>query len=214
MLSFMSTPPRSFTPARRSADAAPRPIFGHDAWMFPMAPSSMMRETACTSTVSRNDGPPRSTRPPSLGLAPFAVAALNIGAFAAMNGSGTNSVNPPVSSWIRRSNSRCAAISKGVSTWPYINVEVVLNPRPCAVETTSTHSFAERRPLASMSRTPSSRISADVPGKESTPASRSIRSTSRIEARLWRAPCTTSSGENAWRCTSGTAALTAAAREA
>jgi len=69
-------------------------------------------------------------------------------------------------------------MSSGVSTWPYIIVEVVGMPSACAVSMTSSHSSVESRPAASRLRTSSSKISAEVPGRESTPAARSARSIS------------------------------------
>ena len=60
---------------------------------------------------------------------------------------------------------------RGVSTWPYIIVDVVGMPSACAVVMTSTQVAAGSLPLVSTQRTSSSRISAAVPGSESTPAS-------------------------------------------
>lgn len=39
MLSFMSVPPRSFTPAERSWRAPRNPSLTHEAWMLGMEPS-------------------------------------------------------------------------------------------------------------------------------------------------------------------------------
>ena len=58
MLSFMSTPPRSLHPARRSSPAISGPIFTHDACTFvnPALPSVSL-PTACVRTHSRSVGP-------------------------------------------------------------------------------------------------------------------------------------------------------------
>ena len=61
-------------------------------------------------------------------------------------------------------------------------------------------------------RTSSSRISAAVPGKRAQPAVlEHSRETSPIGQPSVRAPCDTSSGENAWTCIRGTACLHGAA---
>ena len=57
--------------------------------------------------------------------------------------------------------------------WPYMMVEVVRMPSSCAVVMTSIHWAVVMRPLEMTSRTASSRISAEVPGSVSCPASRS-----------------------------------------
>ena len=55
------------------------------------------------------------------------------------NGSGTNSVKPPVSICSARMRSRCRAQCSYRSTWPYMIVAVVLKPTPWAVRITSSH---------------------------------------------------------------------------
>ena len=86
-----------------------------------------------------------------------------------MNGNGTNSVNPPVSSWIRASSRRWATQWCGASTWPYIIVEDERSPTRCAVVITSTHLSAGSLPLVKIQRISSSRISAAVPGLTASP---------------------------------------------
>ncbi len=121
-----------------------------------------------------------------------------MGAFAWMNGSSTNSVKPPVRSWIdlitRRWPTQCA----GVSTCPYIIVAEVGRPSSWAVLITSIQTEAGSLPLVSTQRTSSSSISAAVPGSELTPASLARTSHSLIGRPVRDAPLTTSIGENAW----------------
>jgi hypothetical protein len=76
---------------------------------------------------------------------------------------------------------------------------------------TSTHSLVGSLPLVSTQRTSSSRISAAVPGSESTPASLAAVSQSSMDRLVRLAPLMTSMGEKAWTCISGTRALTALA---
>ena len=88
-------------------------------------------------------------------------------------------------------------------------VDVVGNPTRCAVVITSTHWSRVIRPAEMRSRTSWSRISADVPGRLSTPAARSARRYSSIEQRDRTAPYSTSSGEKPWMCMSGSCRLIA-----
>lgn len=81
-----------------------------------------------------------------------------------------------------------------MSTWPYIIVDVVGRPTSCAVVTTLIHSDVGSLPLVSTQRTSSSRISAAVPGSESTPDSFAWISQSRSERLVREAPLTTSIG--------------------
>ena len=60
-----------------------------------------------------------------------------------------------------------------------------------------------------IARTSSSRISAAVPGSVPSPASFSSRRNVDSDSPSVAAPCVTSSGENAWTCIPGTAALIA-----
>ena len=80
-------------------------------------------------------------------------------------------MKPPVSSCSAASVRRCATQCAGVSTWPYIIVEVVGRPTRCAVRMISSQVAVGSLPLVSTQRTSSSRISAAVPGTESSPAS-------------------------------------------
>ncbi|GAA3007479.1 hypothetical protein GCM10020229_19040 [Kitasatospora albolonga] len=77
--------------------------------------------------------------------------------------------------------------------------------------TTSTQVAAGSFPLVSTHRTSSSRISAAVPGMESSPASLAAASHSRIESPVLVAPLTTSIGEKACTWMPGTRAFTARA---
>ena len=96
--------------------------------MFVMWGCSASRATACISTASRKVGPRRA--------APLRY----IGASICTKGNGTNSVKPPVSACKSRKASRCRAQDSGCSICPYMIVDVVRRPRPCAVLTTSSHS--------------------------------------------------------------------------
>ena len=70
-------------------------------------------------------------------------------------------------------------------------------PSSCAVVITSIQTEAGSLPLVSTQRTSSSRISAAVPGSESTPACLARTSHSLIGSPVREAPFTTSIGENA-----------------
>ncbi len=120
-----------------------------------------------------------------------------MGAFAWMNGSRTNSVKPPVRSWIDLTTRRWPTQWAGASTCPYIIVAEVGRPSSWAVVITSIHTEAGSLPLVSSQRTSSSRISAAVPGSELTPASLARTSHSLIGRAVREAPLTTSIGENA-----------------
>ena len=100
----------------------------------------------------------------------------------------------------------------GVSTWPYMMVEVVRMPRAWAEVITSIHWSTVMRPRAMRSRISWSRISADVPGSVPSPASRSAFRKSGIDSPERVDPYRISSGEKACRCISGTAALMARQR--
>ena len=99
----------------------------------------------------------------------------------------------------------------GWSTWPYIIVDVVGRPTRCAVLTTSIHCAVGSLPLVSTQRTSSSRISAAVPGSESTPASFAAVRNSAIDSPVRATPFMTSIGEYACTCRDGSASLTALA---
>ena len=60
------------------------------------------------------------------------------GALVCTNGSATNSVKPPVRSWMPASTRKWPSQWPGWSTWPYIIVELDRMPSSCAVVTTST----------------------------------------------------------------------------
>ena len=98
-----------------------------------------------------------------------------------------------------------------MSTCPYIIVAVVGMPSPCAVVITSIQAAAGSLPLVSTHRTSSSRISAAVPGSESTPACLARSSHSRTPSPVLAAPLATSIGENACTCRSGQRPFTSAA---
>ena len=101
---------------------------------------------------------------------------------------------------------------RGLSTWPYIIVEVVGSPTWCAVVTISIQLLAGSLPLVSTQRTSSSRISAAVPGSEPRPASRALIRKSSTESPVRMVPLTISIGLNACTCMSGTRCLTAVTR--
>src|SRR5712691_3901507 len=94
MLSFMSVPPRSLAPARKHAAAPVGPILTHEVWMFGISGLRTSLDTACISTASRKVGPLRDW------------PRRYIGASMLTNGSGTNSVKPPVSACRSRIASR------------------------------------------------------------------------------------------------------------
>ena len=121
-------------------------------------------------------------------------------------------MKPPVSSWIMRMRRRCATQCGGASTCPYMIVEVLRMPRPCAVRMICSHVSAGSFPLVSTHRTSSSRISAAVPGVDPRPARFASDSHSANEMPSRAAPFNTSIGLNAWMCISGTRALIARSR--
>ena len=143
------------------------------------------RATACISTASRKVGPLRER--------PFQKNGASIWT----KGSGTNSVIPPVRSWSRLMCRRCLAQCTGCSICPYIIVLVVRSPTLCASSSTRNHSSVLILSGQSVARTSSSRISAAVPGSVLSPASfHCNRKSCRLKPSV-RAPCQTSSGENA-----------------
>ena len=85
-------------------------------------------------------------------------------------------------------------------------------PTRCAVVTTSIQVRVGSLPLVSTQRTSSSRISAAVPGSEPRPASRALIRKSSIDRPVRAVPLTTSIGEKACTCMSGTRCLTAETR--
>src|SRR5439155_141533 len=162
--SLISVPPRSLAPASSRSWASFGPSFTHDDWMFLSASPSIRRASACSFTTSTPVAPGRTP-----GTSPLAY----IGASEWIRESGTNSVNPPVSFWIERSSAMWRIQWSGVSTWPYMIVEVVRMPSAWAVVITSTHWPTVIRPREIRSRISWSRISADVPGRVPSPAARS-----------------------------------------
>ncbi len=89
------------------------------------------------------------------------------------NGSGTNSVKPPVRCCCSRRASRWRAQLRRPSTAPYMIVVVERSPTRCAASWTASHCSVEILSGHSTARTSSSRISAAVPGSDASPASRS-----------------------------------------
>ncbi len=85
-------------------------------------------------------------------------------------------------------------------------------PTRWAVVTTSIQVRVGSLPLVRTQRTSSSRISAAVPGSEPSPASRALIRKSSIDSPVRATPLTTSIGENACTCMSGTRCLTAETR--
>ena len=110
------------------------------------------------------------------------------------------------------STRRCCTQWRGLSTWPYIIVELDRSPTRCAVVTISIQVCVGSLPLVSTQRTSSSRISAAVPGMVSRPDSRALIRKSSKDSPVRVEPLTISIGENACTCISGTRCFTAAAR--
>ena len=131
-----------------------------------------------------------------------------------MNGSSTNSVNPPVSSCTAAIVRRCCTQCCGESTWPYIIVELDGSPTLCAVLITSIQLAVGNFPLVRIQRTSSSRISAAVPGMLSSPASLTEIRNSSIDRPVRTVPFITSIGEKACTCICGTRCFTARTRSA
>ena len=94
MLSLISVPPRSFTPAVRRSWDIRLPSFTQDAWMLGIQLLSMIRAMAWTLITSMPVGPERT-----LSTVPLRY----MGASEATKLSGTNSVKPPVCCWMSRS---------------------------------------------------------------------------------------------------------------
>ena len=85
-------------------------------------------------------------------------------------------------------------------------------PSACAEVITSTHCSTVIRPRAMISRIAWSRISAEVPGRVPSPAAFSSVRYSLIGSPERTEPYSTSSGENAWMCSSGSAVVIARVR--
>lgn len=202
IVSSIRVPPRSLAPPCSIACVPATPSLTQLVWMLSIRPCSMIRASACAARLSRNVGPGRD------------APARYSGDDWCTNGSSTNSVKPPVRSWIPRSTFRCPTQWCGWSTWPYIIVELDRSPTSCAVVTTSIHSAVGSLPLVSTQRTSSSRISAAVPGIVSRPASRNSVSQSRTDTPLRETPLAISIGEKACTCIDGTRSLTARTRSA
>ena len=117
-----------------------------------------MRATACMSSASRNVGPRRD------------LPCRNIGVAMWTNGRGTNSVNPPVSACRARVRSRCRAHDTGCSMAPNMMVMFDRSPMEWATRWASSHSSVSILSGQRTARTPSSRISAAVPGRVARPA--------------------------------------------
>ena len=129
--------------------------------MFGTSGCSTSRATACISIASRKLGPER------------AWPLRHSGASMCTNGSGTNSVKPPVCSCRSRTCSRWRAQCRGDSTWPNMMVAVLRRPTRCAARITSSHCCVLTLSGQMIARTSSQRISAAVPGSVRRPASRS-----------------------------------------
>ena len=94
MVSSIRVPPRSLAPPLSITWVRSTPSFTQLVWMLEILPCNMIRASACTARLSRCVGPGRA--PP----------ARYSGEDWCTNGSGTNSVKPPVRSWISRSTRR------------------------------------------------------------------------------------------------------------
>ena len=164
--------------------------------MLLIFPCSASRATECINTASRNVGPLR------------ALPLRYMGASMCTKGRGTNSVNPPVRSCSARTRMMCLAQCWSFSTWPYMIVAVVLKPMLWAASMTCSHCSVLILSAQIISLTSSSKISAAVPGSVFRPTSLSCCKYSPTSRPKVAAPCQTSSGENAWTCMLGSAALT------
>src|SRR5262247_3526473 len=203
MDSLIKVPPRSLAPASSRSWASLGPSLTQDDWMLRNVAPSITRASACILTTSAPVAPGRTP-----GTRPLEY----IGASEWISESGTNSVNPPVSFWIERKSAMWRIQWAGVSTWPYMIVEVVRIPRAWAVVITSTHCSTVIRPRAMVSRIAWSRISAEVPGSVPSPADFSSVRYSLIGNPDLTEPYSTSSGEKAWMCSSGSAVVIARVR--
>ncbi|OPY37549.1 MAG: hypothetical protein A4E40_01383 [Methanoregulaceae archaeon PtaU1.Bin059] len=175
MLSSNIVPPRSSPPAIRHICAILSPSFTHETWICGIL-SRKRRETAVISRSSLPVAPARACPLRKSGVSRW------------MKLSGTNSVNPPVSSWISLMISRCRARSSTVSQWPYMMVAVDGIPREWASLIIRTHSAVDTLPGQITARTPSTRISAAVPQRDPRPASFIIPSISTVVMPLFLAP--------------------------
>ena len=182
----MSVPPRSLAPACRSWRAPSMPHFTHDACTLSMEPRYAIRPTACINSTSRNVGPVR------------ALCCKKIGVAMCTNGSGTNSVKPPVSDWSARVRNRWAATCSGRSTEPNMIVTFERRPTSCAARCASSHCCVSILSGQRIARTSSWRISAAVPGNVRSPASLSVRRYSCRSTPSRRAPSVTSSAVKPW----------------
>ncbi len=88
------------------------------------------------------------------------------------NGSGTNSVKPPVSFCRSRVRTMWRAQCTGCSTAPNMIVTLEFSPTAWAARWASSHSSVSILSGQRMARISSSRISAAVPGSVRSPASR------------------------------------------
>ncbi len=113
-------------------------------------------------------------------------------------GSGTNSVNPPVSRCRARVRTMWRAQLIGCSTEPNMIVMLERRPTEWAVRCASSHSSVEILSGQMRARTSSSRISAAVPGRVLSPASRSRVRYSASGTPERRAPSVTSSAVKPW----------------
>ncbi len=162
MCSSISVPLKSFTPTSSRARTPSTPFFTQEPWTFGIRGWRAIRPTAWIFNTSRHVGPVRD--PPR----------MKIGERWWTKGSGTSSVNPPVSAWRSRRLSRCCAQTSGSSMCPNMTVVVDRSPLRCAIRMRSSQSVADSFSGVSFGRTRASRISAAVPGIESTPASASL----------------------------------------
>src|SRR3954465_11733703 len=101
---------------------------------------------------------------------------------------------------MRESTRRWETQWRGLSTWPYIIVELDLTPTLWAVETISIQVLVGNLPLVSTQRTSSSRISAAVPGRVSRRDSRALIRKSSKDRPVRDEPLTISIGEKACTC--------------
>ena len=61
IVSSISVPPRSFTPPCSTVRHRSSPSLTQEHWIEPIAPCSMIRDSACTARFSRRVGPGRAS---------------------------------------------------------------------------------------------------------------------------------------------------------
>ena len=132
-----------------------------------------------------------------------------IGASMWTKGSGTNSVKPPVRLQVAQRAADAAPSDCGPLDMAVHDGRRRAQADACAARCTSSHCAVLSLSGQITARTSSSRISAAVPGRVPRPASLQLAQELGDRRPSVSAPCAISSGEKAWMCMSGHAALTA-----